>query len=395
MLELLAVPLIGAIVAYNGDKFKSKVDDKKKIQVFFETAGIAIKRDDKLHYPKWDETKTDDRSITYIYKLPLGMPSKVIQKVEEVVSEGLNKKVIITYDNYKLKIRVFHKDIPEKWNWSPELLTPNSWKIPMGQSLEELHHHNFEHTPHMNVGGLTRKGKTVFLKQAITSLIVMNPNRVHFFILDLKGGLEFARYKGLKQVVEVAETPQEAHETLMKVLAFMEKQMSVMKKKRASNITETDMKDRFFVIVDEGAELAPDRSMPKNQRIMLEQCQGMLSHIARIGGALGVRLIFCTQYPTGDTLPRQVKQNSDAKLGFRLPTLTASQVVIDESGLENLKSIPGRALFKTDRIVEIQVPLIEDEMMWNILKQYEVDKGGYADVIDSEAEKTDGTFIDD
>ena len=38
----------------------------------------------------------------------------------------------------------------------------------------------------------------------------------------------------------------------------------------------------------------------------------MLSHIARIGGALGFRLIFCTQYPTGDTLPRQVKQNSDA-----------------------------------------------------------------------------------
>ena len=27
----------------------------------------------------------------------------------------------------------------------------------------------------------------------------------------------------------------------------------------------------------------------------------MLSHIARIGGALGFRLIFCTQYPTGDT----------------------------------------------------------------------------------------------
>lgn len=64
----------------------------------------------------------------------------------------------------------------------------------------------------------------------------------------------------------------------------------------------------------------------------------MLSHIARIGGALGFRLIFCTQYPTGDTLPRQVKQNSDAKLGFRLPTQTASSVVIDEPGLESIKA---------------------------------------------------------
>ena len=100
----------------------------------------------------------------------------------------------------------------------------------------------------------------------------------------------------------------------------------------------------------------------------------MLSHIARIGGALGFRLIFCTQYPTGDTLPRQVKQNSDAKLGFRLPTQTASSVVIDEPGLESIKSIPGRAIFKTDRLTEIQVPYISNEMMWNYLKQYEVEK---------------------
>ena len=99
----------------------------------------------------------------------------------------------------------------------------------------------------------------------------------------------------------------------------------------------------------------------------------MLSHIARIGGALGFRLIFCTQYPTGDTLPRQVKQNSDAKLGFRLPTQTASSVVIDEPGLESIKAFLT-CNFKTDRLTEIQVPYISNEMMWNYLKQYEVEK---------------------
>ena len=50
------------------------------------------------------------------------MPSKLIQKVEDVVSEGLNKPVRIKYDNYKLMIRVFHKDIPEKWGWTGELV---------------------------------------------------------------------------------------------------------------------------------------------------------------------------------------------------------------------------------------------------------------------------------
>lgn len=32
------------------------------------------------------------------------------------------------------------------------------------------------------------------------------------------------------------------------------------------------------------------------------------------------------------------------------------------------------ALFKTDRLTEIQVPFISNETMWNVLKQYEVEK---------------------
>lgn len=104
MIELLLVPAAGLTVALFGEKFKSKNDDKRKIQVFFEVAGIAIKRnnEEKLQYPKFQKQIDDDRSTTYVYTLPLGMPSKIIQKVEDVVSEGLNKPVRIQYDNYKL-----------------------------------------------------------------------------------------------------------------------------------------------------------------------------------------------------------------------------------------------------------------------------------------------------
>ena len=40
----------------------------------------------------------------------------------------------------------------------------------------------------------------------------------------------------------------------------------------------------------------------------------------------------------GRYITTSVKQNSDAKLGFRLPTQTASSVVIDEPGLESIKA---------------------------------------------------------
>lgn len=374
MLELLSVPVAGLIFAIFNDKFKSKEDDRKKIQVFFEVSGIAIKRDEKLLYPVFIEQKEDDRSTTYVYRLPVGMPSKIIRKVEDVVSEGLSKPVRIQYDNYKLNIRVFYKDVPDKWDWEEGLIKKGKWQVPMGQSLEQLIYHDFEKTPHMALGGLTRMGKTVFLKNILTSLTLAQPEQINLYIIDLKGGLEFGPYKNLKQVNSVAEKPTEAFMVLNDILERMEEKMQYMKDRRYTNVVETNIKERYFIIVDEGAELCPDKSMKKEQQKLLGACQQMLSHIARIGGALGFRLIFCTQYPTGDTLPRQVKQNSDAKLGFRLPTQTASSVVIDEPGLESIKSIPGRAIFKTDRLTEIQVPYISNEMMWDHLKQYEVEK---------------------
>ncbi|MGR5985147.1 FtsK/SpoIIIE domain-containing protein [Bacillus cytotoxicus] len=393
MLELLSVPVAALFFALYGDRFKSKDDDKYKIQVFFEVSGIAIKKEDKSQYPKFQKQIEDDCSTTYVYKLPLGMPSKIIQKVEDVVSEGLSKPVRIDYDNYKLNIRVFHRDIPKKWSWSKGLVAEGSWCVPMGQSLEELIYHDFEKTPHMTLGGLTRMGKTVFLKNVVTSLTIAQPEYIHLYIIDLKGGLEFGPYRNLKQVESIAETPLEAFKVLNDIHEKMADKMWYMKEKHYTNVVETNIKERYFIIVDEGAELCPDRSMDKKRQKLLGACQQMLSHIARIGGALGFRLIFCTQYPTGDTLPRQVKQNSDAKLGFRLPTQTASQVVIDEPGLESIKSIPGRAIFKTDRLTEIQVPYISNKMMWDHLKRYEVEEHAHSDTYQNQP--SDGDTCDD
>ncbi|MBG9617399.1 MULTISPECIES: FtsK/SpoIIIE domain-containing protein [Bacillus] len=389
MLELLMIPTTALTLAFVSDRFKKKIDDKKKIQVFFEVSGIAIKKDNQLHYPKFQKQMYDDRSTTYVYELPVGMPSKIIRKVEDVVSEGLNKPVRIHYDNYRLSIRVFHKDIPEKWKWSKTLVEKGKWLVPIGQSLEELMYHDFDKTPHMTLGGLTRMGKTVFLKNVMTSLITAQADHTHLYIIDLKGGLEFGPYQNIKQVESIAEKPVEAFQVLHTILKKMEEKMLFMKEHHYTNVVETNIRDRYFIIVDEGAELCPDKNMSKEQQKLLGACQQMLSHIARIGGALGFRLIFCTQYPTGDTLPRQVKQNSDAKLGFRLPTQTASQVVIDEAGLESIQSIPGRALFKTDRLTEIQVPYISNEQMWEVLKQYEVERDAYTDTHQDEPSDDD------
>lgn len=384
MLSLLVIPATFLTVAYF---FKGKeMSDKKKIATFFEITKICVQHKGELQYPLFIKEMEDDISMNYVYKLPLGVPSQLIKKLAEVLEEGLYKPVKISFQHRELYIRVFKQRIPEKWNWSRDLLQEKTWCVMMGKSLDRHIYHDFENTPHMCVSGMTRFGKTVFLKNVMTSLILQQPKNVKFFIIDLKEGLEFSPYKELSQVEEVAENPEQALEMLVRVRKMMVKRIEMMKKSYFTNIVDTSIKERCFIIVDEGANLCPTQGLPKKQRDVLFMCQEMLSEIARIGGGLGFRLIFCTQYPTSDTLPRQIKQNADAKLGFRLPTVIASQVALDEQGLEELPSLPGRALFKIDRTEEIQVPYLKDKEMWSLLKQYKVVKQREASNFQTESE---------
>lgn len=243
----------------------------------------------------------------------------------------------------------------------------------------------------MKAGGTTRYGKTVLLKVIQTYLTLCNPDDVEFYIIDLKGGLEFHRYRNLKQVKGIATNPIEAAELLEGIIEDVRYQEEIFRKNLWTNVVDTPLKKRKFVIVDEGAQLAPEKRMPKELKNLLNYCQHALSEIARVAGALSYRLVFCTQYPTSDTLPRQIKQNADAKVSFRLPTGYASQVTIYDYGAEEFPSgLPGRALFKTHELKEIQVPYISDKEMWKLLEVYEE-----SDIIEytEEDDKTRGNLV--
>lgn len=246
------------------------------------------------------------------------------------------------------------------------------WKVPIGMHYKGIIWHDFDKIPQLTAGGATRYGKTVLLKVIQTYLTLCNPDDVEFYIIDLKGGLEFHRYRNLKQVKGVATNPIEAADLLEMILADVRYQEEIFRKNYWTNVVDTPMKKRKFIIVDEGAQLAPEKHMSKELKDLMNFCQHSLSEIARVAGALSYRLIFCTQYPTSDTLPRQIKQNADAKISFRLPTGYASQVTIDDYEAEELPSgLPGRALFKTHELKEIQVPYISDDEMWKLLGVYE------------------------
>jgi S-DNA-T family DNA segregation ATPase FtsK/SpoIIIE len=159
--------------------------------------------------------------------------------------------------------------------------------------------------------------------------------------LTLKGGVELCDYENVKQTVSIAYEPEEALETLANAYKLMREKQEILKQAGRKKVEDAGITERHFVIIDEVGELNPDEAVDKkdiwkdgiliykSEKTIKAECQKYMSQIARLGAGLGFRLILATQYGTGDVIPRQCKQNSDAKLCFRVQSGTASRVVLD------------------------------------------------------------------
>ncbi|PFJ03200.1 FtsK/SpoIIIE domain-containing protein [Priestia megaterium] len=351
---------------------KKKSTDRDQIELVFRNLGVGGKvgkEKQTFVFPKMIKDYPVENGHEYIYGTTVGLPDKTLKPLKEVLSSTLNKPMKLKYKKY-LTITVYDEPIPElvPYKDAPD---KEGWMIPLGKNETGWHFHDFDKTPHMVAAGTTRFGKTQMIKNMMTYLIEHNPDNVEFLIIDLKGKLEFNRYRNLQQVKCVCGDPFEAYEALSELHLNIKDVKEEFLNNDWNNIVKTSKQKRLFVIVDEAAELASDKFMEPEVKKIMSACQYYLSEIARVAGGLGTRLIYCTQYPTSDCLPRQIKMNSDIKMSFRLSTGYASEVAIDETGAEKLPSnIPGRALVKTHEVMEVQTPYIEDKEMMERVGQY-------------------------
>lgn len=354
---------IAAFALYASARWNPKISERRKIEHVFRNIGYRVKD----HEPSLIRRNKKESYTEYVYSVPFGLVDD--PKLQPVLEKTLSKPVEIIFRG-KLIIRVFNESLSKliHYDWMPT----KGWSVPIGITQNNMILHDFDKIPHMTIAGMTRQGKTVLLKLILTHLVLNNPDDVEFYIIDLKGGLEFGPHEKLKQIKKVASNVNEAESLLKEVSKNIKLDMQHFKTKGYSNVLDTNIKKRTFIIVDEGAELTPGKHHYKEERKKFAYCQQMLSEVCRVAGALGYRNIFCTQYPTADTLPRQIKQNSDAKISFRLPTEIASRVAIDEQGAERLDNV-GRAIYRTHEKHVLQVPFISNKDIRDKLRRYEVD----------------------
>lgn len=404
LFEISSSIILGSIASISYLKKSSLSNDVDKIQKICQHCGLTTKEDSIQIYRK----KRHEWGMEYVYRIPLGLSfadferkidhirdglnnkKKIIdisellkinfrknwlRQIKEIISNAkhLQKDVELEYDGM-LHIKVLEKDLPINLKFDESILGRCiDWEIPLGITRYGFIKHDMERG-HITLAGATRKGKTVFLKLLITSLIYQQPETVKLTLIDLKGGLAFTRFKNAIQVEDVATDLDSALEVLKKVQSEMEKMKGWFDKNGSEDIKEAGISTRHIIIVDEAAQISPNIITGKEEKEKARKCEEALSEIARIGAGLGYRLVYCSQYPTADVMNKQIKQNCDTVITYKLRDAIASRVVLDESGAEKLP-LPGRAIYKTpDGTQIVQTPFITNEQIESMIKPHIVFK---------------------
>jgi S-DNA-T family DNA segregation ATPase FtsK/SpoIIIE len=223
--------------------------------------------------------------------------------------------------------------------------------------------------PHLLVGGMTGGGKSVFLRQALTALVLENrPARLQLVCLDLKGGVELAHFGDLPHAMwPVADSLEGAAAALSEVRVELDRRLEALRRSGMADIDawlDAGMPawPRMVVVVDELAELTT-REAGRDSVAREAQRAGSarLTEIARLGRAVGIHLIVCTQRPDADAVPGQLKANLAGTVAFRVRAGVNSLILLDTDRAALLPHHPGRALWAEERVEEFQAVYLSNE----------------------------------
>lgn len=187
--------------------------------------------------------------------------------------------------------------------------------------------------PHGLVGGMSRSGKTEFLKTFITALAWANhPDDLNFVIVDFKGGVDYTVATSLPHVLELSSNKDLGgfERTVRMLSAELQRRQERFEAIEVSNLDayrvarQGDRRlvaiPRLIVLIDEFAELM-STDMGRDQLRRIES-------MSRVGAGLGVHLLLITQ-SFDSKLPTQIATNAGMRLCFRVQEPGDSATILD------------------------------------------------------------------
>lgn len=256
-------------------------------------------------------------------------------------------------------------------------LRPGTLEIPIGVNVyNQVVYKDLSDMPHLLVAGATGAGKSVMLNVIIQTLTKqLTPDALQLVLVDPKQ-VEFAPYEGLPHLAQpVVYDNKGAASVLAETVKEMEDRYKRLRRRNCRSIQEYNRKGAPMayrvLVLDEFADLmmtaekqpvsAIDiKLLIENLYEAMSQGNGKLTQkamklalaqtlddgiapaeesiirIAQKARAVGIHLILATQRPSADVVTGLIKANIPTKIAFMTTNKTNSQIVLDQSGAEEL-----------------------------------------------------------
>ena len=230
---------------------------------------------------------------------------------------------------------------------------------------------------HLLIGGITDSGKSVFIRQALTRLgLTHPPSAVRFLLIDLKGGVALAPFERLPHALGGAiDNATAALAALDEMRSELDRRLGELRRAGLADIAAWHDSGlprwpRLVVVVDEVAELTIGNiGGGKAAQAERNAAASRLCELARLGRAVGIHLVACTQRPDAEAMPGQLKANLGGTLAFRVRNSTNSHILLDSDRAALLPPRKGRAIWQHERMEEVQVVHLSQEECQRLLEE--------------------------
>ena len=254
--------------------------------------------------------------------------------------------------------------------------------------------------PHLMLAGVTRSGKSNFLKQMLLGL-ADHSQHLQMYLIDLKGGVEMKEFSELPNV-QVTKDSSNAVACLAHLNEELERRFAYLEKEGHKFIDpKRDKMDRIVVAVDEASDLYAKGGLGKEEKELIENAKKYTDQIAKKGGATAINLIICTQKFVKEVIPTVIADNLTGKVCFRVTSRPASQNVLGTDDAAKLPKVAGRAIWRVgNKQMEVQTPYIPDDILEEriaLIKEAweakEPEKKNFKTMLDSTAGKEAGSVM--
>lgn len=327
-------------------------------EILFQNMGVIDLAEG--HRVKHLKTKDYDCFKDITFKLSDNLSaSKFVKHLEHIKEKIYSSNLQIISKDGNMTFRIVKDDLPSVI-YKIQKLQNNL--LPLGVDLQNsLITSNLTTDPNMIVAGVPGCGKSSLLNMIIT--YIMENKLGKLYLVDLKAGIEFGMYENCKCVQSYSEEIEDSYTTINMFKKEMNRRFKLLKKagykKYEDYIQNVEYIDRYFLIIDEFADLMPNKKIKADDYDVCRE----LTDLGRKARATGGHMILSTQRPNRDSLPPNLKAVCSCVVGFRTSNNVNSKIVIDEGGLEDLenrhfitiscgKKMYGRTMFLKEELLK-------------------------------------------